>query len=148
MKDILISTGYTSVSLAVSMKQFVEQDRENERLFASIRGSDLLARIIQDEWREIMEANDLFVLTEEYGMPHENMTADETGFVTGVFRSNMIQTYSAPTYKLDKKLLDFPPELRSNFQFRRLFQPVSETMGNLYSSHHDWYVHDSFSTAL
>lgn len=135
--DPVRAIGHTSVILVVNMNQFIASDngRSNYRRFERIRGTQRFAQVLQSHWSQkfytvdrVKEINKpdredmLFMLTDPDWQPggDPQMSTDETGFVTGIFRHNMLTDYSAPEYKLNKEAMHFPPLLAQNYQFRRL----------------------------
>lgn len=136
-QDPVRAIGHTSVILVVNMNQFIANDngRSNHRRFERIRGTNRLAEVLQSEWSQKFYTVDrvnqinkrdrddmLFMLTDPDWQPGgaPQMSTDEIGFVTGIFRHNMLTDYSAPEYQLNKEAMHFDPLLASNYQFRRL----------------------------
>ncbi len=135
--DPVRAIGHTSVILVVNMNQFIVtgNGRSNYRRFERIRGTDRFAKILQNHWSQKFHTVDrvnqinkrdredmLFMLTDPDWQPggEPQMSTDETGFVTGIFRHNMLTDYSAPEYQLNKDAMHFDPLLAQNYQFRRL----------------------------
>lgn len=52
---------------------------------------------------------------------HDEMSPEEVGFATGIFRSPMLEEFTFPTYALNKKKHKFPKHLTGNYQFKNLF---------------------------
>lgn len=136
-QDPVRAIGHTSVILVVNMNQFIVDDngRSNHRQFERLRGTKRFADILQDQWSQQFPTVDkvnqinkrdredmLFMLTDPDWQPggEPQMSIDEIGFVTGIFRQNMLSDYSAPEYQLNKDAMHFDPLLASNYQFRRL----------------------------
>ncbi len=120
--------GYTSISLILNMKHFIQDEREKRRL-EILRGSDEFSNLIRHEWVPALQRQDLFVPEMEYRRqenpslpPAKTMTPEEIGFATGAFRSLMLERFTFPTYRLDKSKITFPKELESNLQFKNLFK--------------------------
>ena len=120
--------GYTSVLLVLNMKRFVcEADQPQ---FERARGREDFARALRSDWLQQSEQQDLFVPLHSFEKlsacghvpPADHMTTEDIGFATGIFRSLMLERYVFPTYWLNKAQLKFPPELESNFQFKKLFR--------------------------
>jgi hypothetical protein len=127
MPDRFTARGYTSVILVMNMRQFIAP--EHQPLFASVRGSEPFSRVLREDIPKALQNSPIF--TESYrtveGVNGQTpMSADETGFVTGVFRQNMLSYYSAPDYKLQKSAVEgeYFAALRRNWQFKKLFDPV------------------------
>jgi hypothetical protein len=53
------------------------------------------------------------------------MATDEVAFLSGIFRSSVLEDYSVPAYYLkDKSCVDFPEHVRDNLQFKNVFLEV------------------------
>jgi hypothetical protein len=126
MPDKFTATGYTTVNLVVNMKQFVDSSLKYQRAFEALRGTRTFTRIIQHDWHERLLSSPYFTpsfRTQDInGEPH--MTIDETGFVMGLFRSNVLSEYSAMEYRLNKDAIIYDDLLSDNFQMRKLFAPI------------------------
>lgn len=126
MQEKITARGYTSVILAMNMLQFV--DKESQPLFTSVRGSDVLGRSLREAWaRKLAECKTFELTAAKSGINGKDfMSADETGFMAGVFRQNMLDHYSTPDYQLQKDAVqsDYFSALRRNWQFKKLFEPI------------------------
>ncbi len=126
MPDKITARGYTCVILAINMREFVAE--ESQPLFTSVRGTRQFAEVLRHDWTAKLESSASFKLADgKAGINGADpMTADETGYMTGVFRRNMLDYYSAPDYQLDKSALQntYYSALRRNWQFKKLFEPV------------------------
>lgn len=114
--------GHTTVILLLNMRRFVPP--EYRRAFESLRGSKALFNTLVTQWPERIQEHPYF-------QPLDNssdgeMSVEEIGFATGIFRMRMLEEYATPAYALDKSCIEFPQPLRSNLQFKNLFQPVWE----------------------
>lgn len=120
--------GYTSVLLILNMKRFIRE--EDQQRFEFARGSEAFTQALQRDWLHQSRGQNLFVPLQSYekfsGVDHVSptatMTTEEIGFATGIFRGLMLERFVFPTYKLNKSQLKFPPELETNFQFKKLFR--------------------------
>lgn len=110
--------------LAINMREFVAP--ESQGMFNSVRGSRGFANVLRDAVPETLKNSKIFKLSDvKMGINgHDAMTADEIGYMTGVFRRNMLDYYSAPDYQLQKSALSHYSSLRRNWQFKKLFEPV------------------------
>jgi hypothetical protein len=122
MKANVSAKGFTNVILVLNMKRFVrEEDRDR---FERIRGREEFAQALREDWPKKLAAQRHFITLEEdkrrYGRP-DKMSTEQVGFAIGVFRSLMLEKYTFPAYALDKEKVDFPHELMTNFQFKKLF---------------------------
>lgn len=123
MKAKVTAKGYVSVVLVMNMKRFIaEKDREK---FESIRGTREFANVLRDDWPSHVLASERFEKFPREKLKREiddEMSAEEIGFATGVFRSPMLEDLTFPTYKLKKEGYEFPDHLLGNYQFKNLFQ--------------------------
>ena len=122
MKANVSAKGYTNVLLVLNMKRFV-QERDRDR-FEKIRGQEEFARELRDVWPHKLTQQETFITIQEdkrrRGRPEE-MSTEQVGFATGVFRSLMLERYTFPAYALDKDKVSFDEDLMTNFQFKTLF---------------------------
>jgi len=122
--------GYTNVILLLNMKRFVRA--EDQEIFETVRGSRPLADALRIDWPAAAAHQDNFLTTEEARIPQtgegtavpDQMLTEQVGFATGVFNTRMLEEYHFPNYVLNKDKVVFPPALRTNFQFRNLFERV------------------------
>lgn len=114
--------GHTTVILLLNMRRFVPP--EYRRAFESLRGSKALFNTLVTQWPERIQEHPYFQPLDSSS--DGEMSVEEIGFATGVFRMRMLEEYSTPAYALDKSRIEFSQPLRSNLQFKRLFQPVWE----------------------
>jgi len=122
MKANVSARGYTSVLLVLNMKRFVQE--QDQARFEKIRGREEFARALRESWPQKLADQEKFITLQEdrqrRGRP-ENMTTEQVGFATGVFRSLMLERYTFPAFALDKEKVEFPKDLKANFQFNTLF---------------------------
>ncbi len=117
MSNRIAAKGYTRVVLVLNMKRFIPEGATRKH-FEAVRGSETFAAALQDAWPQVMTSHPCFVpLPEDDDMSEENV-----GFATGVFRSLMLERLTAPAYLLDKSQVQFSPDLENNFQFKTLFK--------------------------
>ena len=125
--------GHTDVFLALDMKHFIH-DKKARRRFEMLRGTDTLAKYIRKEWRQLLSDQRRFVPVKVYEhrrcaetwTPFDEMSSEEIGYASGVFRALMLERFAMPSYALDKAELEFDEDLKSNLQFRKLFLRVWE----------------------
>jgi hypothetical protein len=122
MKATVSAKGFTNVILVLNMKRFVrEADRDR---FERIRGREEFAQTLRDDWPKKLESQHHFITLEEdkrrVGRP-DKMSTEQVGFAIGVFRSLMLEKFTFPAYALDREKVEFPEELMTNFQFKKLF---------------------------
>lgn len=123
--------GYTTVLLALDMKDFVHGAKARKR-FEVLRGTDTLANIIREDWGRMLDGQHLFLPLEVYERRRraeawtafDEMSAEEIGYASGVFRALMLERFAMPSYALDKTQIEFEEDLKSNLQFRKLFLKV------------------------
>ncbi|MBZ0297442.1 MAG: hypothetical protein K8L99_33090 [Anaerolineae bacterium] len=124
MPDDIRAKGYISVYLVMDMKPFVHpSDRQR---FETIRGYRAFADVLHDQWPRQMQDSAFHVVDEDLMAMGQSpvMSTDEVGFVTGIFRSNMLDLYSSPLYRVNKDEFQFPEPVTTNLQFDKLFKPI------------------------
>ncbi len=122
MKANISARGYTNVLLVLNMKRFVQE--QDQGRFEKIRGREEFAQALKVALPEKLKFQKQFITLYEdkrrRGRP-EDMTTEEVGFATGVFRSLMLERYTSPAFALDKDEVTFSEDLMTNFQFEKLF---------------------------
>jgi hypothetical protein len=122
MKANISARGYTNVLLVLNMKRFVQE--KDQARFEKIRGREEFAKALRETWPQKLAEQETFITIQEdkrrRGRP-EDMTTEQVGFATGVFRSLMLERYTFPAFALDKDKVEFPQDLMTNFQFTNLF---------------------------
>lgn len=124
MQDDIRARGSVSVILVMDMKSFV--DPQHRQRFERIRGYRAYAEMLKQKWPGQL-AGGAFEPTDADIMGvgrSPTMSTDEVGFVTGIFRLNMLDLYSSPVYKVNKERFEFSPQVKSNLQFVKLFAPI------------------------
>ncbi len=132
MHTKIMAKGYSSVVMVLNMKRFVRP--EDQERFENLRGTREFANVLRTQWPEAGKRQARFLSMDAYrrriyGSEYatdDAMSTEQVGFATGVFRNLMLERYTFPTYALDKEQITFPEELRSNFQFKTLFEKVWE----------------------
>ena len=125
MRDTVSARGHTSVILVLDMSRFVLP--EDQPRFESIRGSRAFADVLRTQWPALLQRNGTFVPVERATDSHEfeqQTTSEEVGFISGIFRLNMLEEYTTPTYCLQKEGIHFPEGVRENLQFKELFADI------------------------
>lgn len=127
MSGVVSASGYTNVILVLNMKRFIAVDDQDR--FETIRGTQDFASVLRTIWPEKCAFGNVFQDTsigrEDHNGEHE-MTTEEIGFATGVFRSPYLEEHTFPTYKVNKELFPFGQYLRENLQFTEIFWKVWE----------------------
>lgn len=118
MPNTVSAKGHTHVVMVLNMKRFVHKD--SQRIFENHRGTSEFANALRNDWHREGKSQDIFRPQTE--VQETSMSLEQAGFATGIFRGIMLETYTFPTYKLDKTKVVFPKALRDNFQFKTLFQ--------------------------
>ncbi|MBC7871476.1 MAG: hypothetical protein H7Y09_11610 [Chitinophagaceae bacterium] len=123
-QSAVTALGYTSVILVINMRQFIAP--ESQGLFDSVRGSEVFSRVLREDWPQRLRNSKLFIPSSpELTISGDDvMSVDETGFMTGIFRQNILNYYSAPDYRLNKAAFDFPAPLMENLQFSNVYEPI------------------------
>ncbi|RMD58087.1 hypothetical protein D6833_13240 [Candidatus Parcubacteria bacterium] len=122
--------GYTNVLLVLDMKDFA-CDEEVHRRFETLRGTDTLAKVIREDLVQALDGQPFLPLKEyerrlcgETRSAFDEMSSEEIGYASGVFRALMLERFAMPCYALDKAQVQFDEDLESNLQFRKLFLKV------------------------
>src|SRR5574341_339714 len=114
--------GYTNVLLVLNMKRFVQEG--DQARFERIRGREEFAKILREIWPQKLGDQEKFITLEEdkrrRGRPVD-MSTEQVGFATGIFRTLMLERFTFPAYALDKEKVRFEEDLVNNFQFKTLF---------------------------
>lgn len=108
--------------LVLNMRRFI--DPNYGQIFENIRGSRVFAEVLRTQWAQSLQASGTFVPVGQHvaGESAEaRMSTDEVGFITGIFRQNMLEEYGTPTYHLQKDQIRFSDALLENLQFKELF---------------------------
>lgn len=127
MADDIRATGYINLLLAIDLGAFMDAPQRAQ--FETIRGYRQLADTLRGDWARRLTADkrSAFMLVDDdiaLAGSSASMSTDEVGFVTGIFRSNMLDLYSAPLYRVDKTRFVFSDAVKNNLQFKNLFAPV------------------------
>ena len=123
--------GHTDVFLALDMRHFIHDEKARRR-FEVLRGTDILAECIREDWKHALNNQRRFVPVSAYERrrraeawtPFDEMSTEEIGYASGVFRALMLERFAMPSYALDKTQIEFDEDLKSNLQFRKLFLRV------------------------
>ena len=122
MSGVVSASGYTNVILVLNMKRFIAVDDQDR--FETIRGTQDFASVLRTIWPEKCAFGNVFQDTSIGREDHngeQEMTTEEIGFATGVFRSPYLEEHTFPTYKVNKELFPFGQYLRENLQFTEIF---------------------------
>ncbi len=114
--DIRI-TGYTSVVFVMNLRPLVQP--ECSVTFEKLRGLASYNRFLRQTLPEQMKNSPFFEPLLENGELERPMSPEEAGFLTGIFRTAMLDTYSAPCYRVRQAELykSLDPRLIRNHQF-------------------------------
>ncbi len=122
MKAKISARGYTNVILVLNMKRFIAA--EDQKRFETIRGTPQFAEVLRNGWWNAKNSKTPFtrnIHETKQGQAASNMSTEQVGFATGVFRALFLEEHVVPTYLLRKETIKFPEDLMDNFQFRNLF---------------------------
>jgi hypothetical protein len=120
MKSKITAKGYTNVILVLNMKRFIAE--EDQKRFESIRGTPAFAEVLRNGWWNKRSRSPFTrISSKKQDDLAGNMSTEQVGFATGVFRALFLEEHVVPTYMLNKDQVNFPPDLMDNFQFRNLF---------------------------
>jgi len=121
MKSEVTICGYTNVILVLNMKRFV--DLKDQSWFERIRGTREFAQVLRETWLQLALSKGRFETSQEEKHSRnveDEMTTEEVGFATGIFRSLVLEDFTSPTYSLNKNKIQFPSYLYSDTQFKNL----------------------------
>jgi len=122
MKANVSARGYTNVILVLNMKRFVQE--QDQARIERIRGREEFAETLREIWPHRLASQEQFITMQEdksrRGQPEE-MTTEQVGFASGVFRTLMLEKFTFSAYALDKEKVKFDEDLINNFQFKTLF---------------------------
>ncbi|HET6594557.1 MAG TPA: hypothetical protein VFG81_02970 [Anaerolineales bacterium] len=130
MRPSITVRGYTNVVLALNMKRFVSKEHQDR--FERIRGTQEFAETLRNRWPGLAQAHGCFKTAQEemqHRSVHDELTTEEIGFATGIFRAFVLEDLTFPTYALNKEMIHFDPELAANYQFKNLFQHTWDNWG-------------------
>lgn len=116
MSTKIAAKGFTRAVLVLNMKRFVRGEAERKR-FETLRGSEVFTDALRTAWPRALKTQSRFI-----PMTNEEMSVENVGFATGVFRSLMLDRLATSCYALDKDQVTFAPGLEDNFQFKTLFK--------------------------
>jgi hypothetical protein len=122
MKANVTAKGYTNVMLVLNMKRFVAE--KDSARFERLRGTKEFANVVRDTWpSQVLESGrfETIVQEKQHRAIDDEMSTEEIGFATGIFRSPMLEEFTFPTYALIKEGYEFPEHLVGNYQFKNLF---------------------------
>ncbi|MBK9746310.1 MAG: hypothetical protein IPO91_05965 [Chloroflexi bacterium] len=115
-------TGYTSVVFVMNLRPLVRPDLGFT--FEKLRGSADYNRFLRTTLPDQMKTSPYFEPLLEDGERERPMSSEEAGFLTGIFRYTMLDTYSAPCYRVRQEELysNLDPLLVRNHQFHKAYE--------------------------
>jgi hypothetical protein len=122
MKSAVKIRGYTNAILVLNMKRFVT--KEDQPRFERIRGTHEFTQVLRETWPQFALSKGRFESSQEekqHRNVHDEMSTEEIGFATGIFRGLVLEDLTFPTYSLNKDKIQFPPHLTENYQFKNIF---------------------------
>jgi hypothetical protein len=122
VKANVTAKGYVNVVLALNMKRFVAE--KDKLRFDRLRGTKDFGDVLCNIWpKSILSSGRFETVTEEkqHRDINDEMSTEEIGFATGIFRAPMLEEFTSPNYVLIKEGHKFPEHLVGNFQFKNLF---------------------------
>ena len=129
MRTIVAAMGYINVVTVLNMKRFVTGGKHEQDRFEAIRGTSEFAQVIKNKWGTTVSPHGIFSIADEVKKDYstkDQMTTEQVGYSTGVFRTLILEQQTFPTYIVNKQKVKFPDYLLSNYQFSRLFLDVWE----------------------
>lgn len=126
MSNDISIRGYVTVVLVMNMRRFVEP--ADHKRFETLRGSKEWLDVLRNDWPKKIEQHATFRVARhpmDSNSTAFRMSTDEVAFLSGIFRSSVLEDYSVPIYYLhDKDKVDFPEHVRDNLQFKNVFIEV------------------------
>ena len=122
MKTFVSASGYINVVLVLNMKRFIHENDQSK--FESIRGTQKFGKTLRQDWLRSCKQGGVFLSADEERQkisPEDEMSTEEIGFATGIFRSPYLEEHTYPTYIVNKERFPFDEHLRENYQFANLF---------------------------
>ena len=129
MRTTVAATGYVNVVMVLNMKRFIAGGKSEQDRFEAIRGTAEFADVIKNRWGPTLSPNGIFSIADEVKQEHstnDQMTTEQVGYSTGIFRTLILEQQTFPTYVVNKQKVQFPGYLLSNYQFSKLFLDVWE----------------------
>ncbi len=126
MPDEVRFKGHISVILVMDMKPFVHP--YDQQRFETIRGDASFAKVLKEKWPTQLQGSAFEPVDPDVlGRARSpEMSTDEVGFVTGMFRSNILDLYSAPLYRVKKESIPFSKAITENVQYKNSFAQIWE----------------------
>lgn len=129
MRTLISATGYVNVIMVLNMKRFIGGDKKEQLDFESLRGTPEFADVIKNLWgKEKISPKGIFEVSSDingFSYDTDQMTTEQVGFSTGIFRNLILEEHTFPTYKVNKDYIKkFPEYLLTNYQFSKLFVDV------------------------
>lgn len=124
MRIEVSATGYVNVIMVMNMKRFIKGGQNEQARFDSFRGTTHFLEVIKNNWETRVSTNGLFNLADKVkqgSSQKDQMSTEQVGFSTGIFRSFILEQQTFPTYILNKEAVTFPEKLKNNYQFSKLF---------------------------
>ena len=127
MRTTVAATGYVNVVTVLNMKRFVVGGKEEQARFEAMRGTSEFADVVKNDWGTSISPHGIFSIADEVKKDYttkDQMTTEQVGYSTGVFRTLILEQQTFPTYIVNKEKVEFPEYLLSNYQFSKLFLDV------------------------
>ncbi|HCR70187.1 MAG TPA: hypothetical protein DIW23_01985 [Anaerolineae bacterium] len=128
MRTLISATGYVNVIMVLNMKRFIKGDEKEQSRFESFRGTPEFSSVIKSIWgKEKVSPKGIFEISSDvngFSNNTDQMTTEQVGFSTGIFRNLILEEHTFPTYKVNKSYIKFPEYLLTNYQFSKLFIDV------------------------
>jgi hypothetical protein len=127
MNAVVSAQGYTSVIMVMNLNRFVHPD--DRELFHSLRGTEEFRKTAWEQWDSLLSASPWFQRVSgcvEESSEEENLTPEQVGFATGVFRQYILEATLSAAYRFNKTAYEseIPIPVKENFQFKHIFLPI------------------------
>lgn len=126
MSNEISARGYVTVVLVMNMRRFIEP--ADRKRFETLRGTKTFLDVLRTRWPGRIEQHGTFRPCRhplDGGSVAARMPTDEAAFLSGIFRSTILEDFAVPQYFLENKAgVDFPPGIQENVQFKNVFMEV------------------------
>jgi hypothetical protein len=110
--------------MVMNMKRFITGSENEQARFDGLRGTSHFMDVIKNDWGTRTSPNGVFSLADEVKQTlntKDQMSTEQVGYSTGIFRSFILEQQTFPTYIVNKEAVFFPENLKNNYQFSKLF---------------------------
>lgn len=130
MRTVVSADGYVNIITVLNMKRFIAGGEDEQTRFEALRGTMEFANVIKNSWGTNVSPNRIFGVSDDIRRDYSlkgQMSTEDVGFSTGVFRSLILEQETFPTYAVNKGEKFFSEHfhhLINNYQFSKLFLDI------------------------